>query len=599
MDMKTTLAFFILLATFQSISASGPAFLSDYYFQQEKQQDSSKVNDDQNVPSKEFVIDNDSQHGTNPFGDYNEAFYRVERLNEQIGLPPTKFNLRTPQATLEHFITSARNGKYEDAIHSLNYNLMPLDMTEADAIVLAKKLYFVLNQRVNIDWESLSDRPDGQTDISTTTNQAIAGKPRRSVFFGEIELDGRDVVLRVQRVRYKEFGAFWLISATTVDNIEPLYATYGPRKLDRMMPEWANIPLLGIPVWKIAGTLILIILAFLLGKLTIFLSRKLFAKSDAWWIRNIASKLAKPAGLLIGTLFFYITLNNLISLSGGFANFVYTSLIILIVISITWFVTRMVDYTMTYIAENRIGDITEEENEEARKLLTYISVGRRIVTFLVIVIGGYFIISQFRALEKVGISILASAGVATVILGIAAQNTLGNIFAGLQIAITRPVKVGDTVIINDDWGSVEEIGFTYLVVRTWDLRRQVVPLKYVISNIFENWSMTSSHQIRPIIVYADYRIDVSKVRDKFETLLKNEDAWDEETPPVLEVVDVTEKSIKLRALCSAKDANTAWKLHCILREKLVHYISQLENGQYLSKERLEIDSVSEQSKKTS
>ncbi|MDX1463214.1 MAG: mechanosensitive ion channel [Marinirhabdus sp.] len=556
---------------------------------QKQTKDSTEVNADQNQPTKKSVIDENAEHGNNPFGDYNEAFYRVDRLNEQIGLPPTEFNLRTPQAVLEHFIMSARNGKYEDAIHALNYNLMPLSMTEEDAITLSKKLYFVINQRVSIDWDGLSDRPDGQIDITTSTNKGIAGKPRRSVVFGEVELDGRDIVMRVQRVRYKEFGAFWLISANTVENIEPLYEAYGPRKLDRMMPEWANVPLLGIALWKLIGTLVLLLLAYGLAKLSVIVFRKLFAKSDKFLIKNIANTLAKPAGLLIGTVFFYITLNNLISLSGGFANFVYTSLIILIVASITWFVTRLVDYTMTYIAENKVGDISEEENDEARKLLTYISVGRRIITFLIVVIGGYFIISQFRALEKVGISLLASAGVATVILGIAAQNTLGNIFAGLQIAITRPVKVGDTVIIKDDWGSVEEIGFTYLVVRTWDLRRLVVPLKWVISNIFENWSMTSSQQIRPITLYADYQTDVSKVRDKFESLLKDSDDWDEDHPPILEVVEVTEKSIQLRALCSAKDTNTAWKLHCKLREELIAYISQLENGNYLSRERINLN----------
>ena len=558
------------------------------YAFQDKESDSTKVNNDKNLPSKDYVIKNEAQYGNNPFDDYNEAFYRVDRLNEQIGLPPTNFNLRTPQAVLEHFVISARNGKYEDAIHALNLNLMPLNLTEEQAIVLAKKLYFVMNQRVTVDWDALSDRPDGQIDISTTTNQAIAGKPRRSVVFGEVEIDGRDIVLRVQRIRYKEFGALWLISANTVENIEPLYEVYGPKKMDRIMPQWANVPFLGISLWKLLGTLLLGLLAYIVMRITIVVARKLFLKSEKGWIKNIANKLAKPAGLLIGTLFFYITLNALISLSGAFANFVYTSLIIMIVASITWFVTRMVDYLMTYIAENKVGDISEEENEEARKLLTYISVGRRIVTFLIVIIGGYFIISQFRALEKVGISILASAGVATVILGIAAQNTLGNIFAGLQIAITRPVKVGDTVIINDDWGNVEEIGFTYLVIRTWDLRRLIVPLKWVISNIFENWSMTSSHQIRPITIHADYNLNVPKVREKFETLVKESEDWDEDNPPILEVVDVTEKSIKLRALCSAKDATTAWKLHCKLREELVAYISKLQDGAYLSKERLDI-----------
>ena len=180
---------------------------------------------------------------------------------------------------------------------------------------------------------------------------------------------------------------------------------------------------------------------------------------------------------------------------------------------------RMVDSFMLYVAENKIGDTTMEENSEARKMLTYISVARRIVTFIVIIFGASVILSQFRSLEKLGISLMASAGVATVILGIAAQSTLGNIIAGIQIAITKPARIGDTVIIDDNWGYVEDIRFTYMVVRTWDWRRIVVPLKQVISNSFENWSMTSAHQIRPISIYADYRIDVKKVRKKFKEIL--------------------------------------------------------------------------------
>jgi small-conductance mechanosensitive channel len=553
-----------------------------------QQQDSTSRENGKKLPPKQSVLDSTTQYASNPFGDYNEAYYSVSRLNEQIGLPPKEFNLRTPQAALEHFVLSARNDRFEDAIYALNLNLMPEKLTKEQAVSLARKLYFVIDQRVQIDWDGLSDRPDGQIDISTTTNQAIAGKPRRSVVFGEVALGDRDIVLRVQRIRYKEYGALWMISANTVDNIEALYREYGPRKLDRMMPDWARIKFLGFPIWKFIGILAILLISWFFGRLVRLIIQKLLQNSDRAWLRHIANKLAVPAGVLFGTLSFYLLLDNLISLSGGFANIVYTSLIILIIGSITWFITKFVDYLMTYIAENKIGDISEETNEEARKMLTYISVGRRILTFVIVVVGGYIIISQFRALEKVGISLLASAGVATVILGIAAQNTLGNIFAGLQIAITKPVRVGDTVIIKDDWGNVEEIGFTYLVVRTWDLRRLVVPLKYIISNIFENWSMTSSHQVRPIILHADYRIDVSKIRSKFEELLKNSEKWDEENPPVVQVVDTSEESIQIRALCSAKDAQSAWELHCELREKLVSYICELEDGIYLTRTRVDI-----------
>ncbi|WP_339702277.1 mechanosensitive ion channel domain-containing protein [uncultured Marixanthomonas sp.] len=583
--MKKLLPFLTLLLSFFILGIS--------YGYAQSEQDSVQPVDESKLPSKNRVINDSAYYSSNPYTDYNEAYYRVNRLNEQVGLPPKQYNLRTPQATLEHFILKSRSGNYEEALYALNLNLLPQNITKEEAAILAEKLYFVINQRVSIDWDGLSDRPDGQIDISTSTNKAIAGKPRRSVVFGEVQLGERDIVMRVQRIRFEEYGALWLISANTVENIESLYEEYGPRRLDKMMPEWSRVHFLGFQVWKFFGIVILLFIAWFFGKFVTYLLRKILRKSKRPWIKSIADKLARPAGILFGTLFFYILLDNLISLSGGFANIVYTSLIILIIGSITWFITSFVDYLMTYIAENKIGDVSEEENEEARKMLTYISVARRIVTFLVVVIGGYIIISQFRALEKVGISLLASAGVATVILGIAAQNTLGNIIAGLQIAITKPVRIGDTVIIEEDWGHVEEIGFTYMVVRTWDLRRLVVPLKFVISEVFENWSMTSSHQIRPIYLYADYRVDVSKIRSEFEKMLEAEEDWDEDNPAVVEVVDMTEESVKIRALCSAKDAKTTWQLHCALREKLIAYICQLEDGIYLSRTRVDISNRSE------
>ncbi|MCC4212620.1 mechanosensitive ion channel family protein [Leeuwenhoekiella parthenopeia] len=558
-----------------------------------QESDSTATTNGRLLPSSDATVPENGDYGVNALQEYNEAYYVVNRLNEAIGLPPNKFNFQSPQATLEHFVVSARSGNYEDAACALNLNLLPDSLTPEQAATLAEKLYFILNQRVSIDWGSLSDRPDGQIDISTATNKAISGKPLRSVVFGEIGLDGRDIVLRLQRVKYKEFGAFWLISANTVENIDALYEQYGPRQLDRMMPDWARIKWLNMPVWKFAGTFLLIFISYLIGKFSLFILRRLFRKSKQIWVKTIAKKLATPAAWAIGVLFFYITLNKLISFGGSFASTLYAILLIAVIGTITWFIMRFIDSFMVYVAETKIGDADPEENSEARMMMTYISVARRVITFIVIIVGIAVILSQFRSLEKLGISLIASAGLATVILGVAAQSTLGNIIAGIQIAITRPARIGDTVIINDDWGYVEDIRFTYMVVRTWDQRRLIVPLKHIISNTFENWSMTSAHQIRPIILHADYEIDVSKIRAKFEEILKDNENWDEEYPPKVQVVETTETGIKIRALCSAKDASTTWDLHCELREELVRFICELENGKHLSKTRLQFENEPE------
>ncbi|WP_417886826.1 mechanosensitive ion channel family protein [Zunongwangia sp.] len=572
-------------------------FLICNLLQAQHYQDSTSQKPSRSLPSKDPTIKNKGDFRNNAIKEYNEAYYILNRVNKSIGLPPNRINFQTPQSVLEHFILQARNNNYKEAAYALNFNLLPDNITKEDAAKLAEKLYFVINQRVNINWDELPDRPDGQIDIQTTTNQAVAGKPRRSIVFGEIELGNRDIIMRLQRVKYKDYGPFWLISQNTVENIDPLYKEFGPRKLDRIMPDWARIKLWNIPIWKFVSTLIIAFICYLLGKLTALIIRKLLSKSKKVWIQDIAKKLSAPASLAVGVLTFYLLLNHLISFAGTFASTIYAILLIIVISSITWFFMRMIDYFMLNVAEKKIGDTSLEENSDARRMLTYISVARRVATFIIIVIGMSVVLSQFRSLEKLGVSLLASAGVATVILGIAAQSTLGNIIAGIQIAITKPARIGDTVIIEDNWGYVEDIRFTYMVVRTWDWRRIIVPLKYIISNTFENWSITAANQIRPIVLYADYRIDVQKIRTKFKELLEASDAWDEEKPPVVQVSEVTEKSIKIRCLCSAKDAFTTWDLHCSLREDLVRFIADLEDGEHLATSRIRIQEIPKKTKK--
>ncbi|BAO54201.1 mechanosensitive ion channel family protein [Nonlabens marinus] len=565
------------------------AFLLNTSFSQEKA-DSLDTKENR-PPSEESVIRENPSYGSNPIEEYNDSYYILSRINQNIGLPPTSMNFRTPQATLEEFIFSCREDDFEAAAYALNLNRMPSSLTKEKAAILAEKLFFVINQRVAIEWGSVSDRPDGQIDIQTATNQAIAGKPRRSVYFGQVDLNGRDAVLRLQRVKYLDYGAFWLISADTVENIEELYEVYGPRKLDRMIPSWARFDFLGIPVWKLVGTLLLLGIAFLMGKLVSRVMLWAFKNSRFSWLRVVHDTLSKPTGFAVAVLFFYITLNSLISFSGNLASWVYSFLLIVVICSITYLIMKFIDSFMIYVAENRIGDTNPEENSSARQMLTYVSVARRVVTFIIIIIGFIVIIGQFRSLEKLGISLLASAGVLTVVLGVAAQSTLGNIIAGVQIALTSPAKIGDTVYIDDEWCYVEDIRFTFMVVRTWDQRRLVIPLKYIISNIFENWSMTNPHQVRPIIVHADYRINVEDVRKKYDELLHSNDKWDEEHEPVIQVVEAEKDTIQIRALCSGKDASTTWALHCELREQLVDYIASLEDGLYLNRTRVELDDL--------
>jgi small-conductance mechanosensitive channel len=145
------------------------------------------------------------------------------------------------------------------------------------------------------------------------------------------------------------------------------------------------------------------------------------------------------------------------------------------------------------------------------------------------------------------------------------------------------------VIYNDQRGYVEDITYTYVLIQTWDQRRLIVPLRSIITQSFENWTKRSAHLMKPIYLYLDYTVDVNKVREKFDELLRVSDDWDEENPPVVQVTQFGEEAVEVRALCSAQDAMTAWDLHCHLREQLLNYVRDLNDGSHLPRRRLQFE----------
>lgn len=551
-------------------------------YAQENRTTTDTSNASEELPQKGSVVSDRSSIQGNPIESYQEAYFLLKTQPRAL---PSGIGLQTPQAALENFILNARNGRFWKASYSLNLKLLPENLTREQIIQLSRKLFYVINQKIYLNWEDVPDRADGQIDLTTNANKAIAGRPRKSILFGKTSLKERDMSFRVERVKSENTAPIWLISASTVENIEPLYAEYGPKMVDRIIPEWSRIEFLGVSIWKIILFLVFLTVSYLLFRASLYIFRLVNGKSDGGWVKNACLRLSHPTSFTMGVLLFYVLLNSFITFNAPFARYLNIVLLIFVVIAFTWLIIRILDTVMLHYAEQRLADTSKEENEESRKLMTYISVARRTITFLVLIIGLTVILSQFRSFQKLGVSLMASAGVATVVLGLAAQSTLGNIIAGVQIAITKPVRIGDTVIMNDEWGSVEDIGFTYMVVRIWDGRRLIVPLKRIISETFENWSLRNPAQIRPIDFYVDYQMDVDLLRSKFRELLGDSALWDHEQEPTIQVIDATEKSMKVRALCSAKDSYVAWDLHCALREGLIKYVGALENGSYLAKSR--------------
>jgi small-conductance mechanosensitive channel len=190
------------------------------------------------------------------------------------------------------------------------------------------------------------------------------------------------------------------------------------------------------------------------------------------------------------------------------------------------------------------------------------------------------------AIRQYGVSLFASAGAAGIVVGLAARPLLSNLLAGIQIAITQPVKIEDSVVINGEWGWVEDITSTYLVVRTWDWRRLIVPLSWFLEQPIQNWTRETTTIIGQVLLNVDYRTPIDEVRQELDRLVHASKLWDGNVVN-LQVVEATESTIQLRLLATSSDASRAWDLRCELREKMIAYL-QREHPDCLPRRRLEI-----------
>jgi small-conductance mechanosensitive channel len=257
---------------------------------------------------------------------------------------------------------------------------------------------------------------------------------------------------------------------------------------------------------------------------------------------------------------------------------------ILFIMAIAWGLITAIRTTRDRLLAK--ADLTLADNLEIRKIHTQYSILVRIAVFTIILIAISVTLMTFEGVRSIGISLFASAGVAGLIIGLAAQKALGTILAGLQIAITQPIRIDDVVIVENEWGWIEEIHLTYVVVRIWDLRRLIVPSTYFLDQPFQNWTRTSADILGTVFIYTDYTMPVAALRDELTRLLEANPMWDRKVN-VLQVTDAREYTLEIRALMSASSSPRAWDLRVHVREKLIEFI-QREYPACLPKTRVDV-----------
>lgn len=326
--------------------------------------------------------------------------------------------------------------------------------------------------------------------------------------------------------------------------------------------------------------------AILIHQVGFGIARRVVKRLNTIAGQSLVKRSSRPMAFILPVIALQLVL-PLVPLPPGLASVVPHAISIALIIGVTWLLARLT-YVPADIVDARF-PMTDADNLRARRLATLVRIMRQVTAVTIIVIGAAVALMTFPQARQLGASVLASAGIAGLAVGMAARPALSNIIAGIQIALTEPIALDDVVIVEGEYGNIEEITTTYVVVRVWDLRRLIIPLSHFIEKPFQNWTRTSADLLGSVMVHTDFTVPVGAVRAELDRLLEGNQRWDGKVKNV-QITDATGGRVEMRLLMSAARAGVLWDLRCEIREKIVDFI-QREYPGALQRTRVELGPV--------
>ena len=327
-----------------------------------------------------------------------------------------------------------------------------------------------------------------------------------------------------------------------------------------------------VPAWLV-GAVTIIVPAIVVLALSRWIIRRLMRLAGRYspFLQRLFARSQGPVSLML------VTLVSGIALAGARFPWEVTAAIgrtlaVAFVVALGWAAAIALDIGVEIYLRRFHTD--SEDNLLARKHVTQMRILQRVAKTLLVIVTTAAALMTFESVRQYGVSLFASAGAAGLVLGLAARPVLGNLLAGIQIAMTQPIRVEDQVVVDGEAGSIETITSTYIVVRLWDLRRMVVPLSYFIEKPFQNWTYEGAAQIGSVLLRVGPSVSVDRLRRKLDEIVHQSALWDGEVAR-LEVTDITIDAVELRALVSARTPTQSWNLRCEVREKLLEFLQAL------------------------
>lgn len=335
---------------------------------------------------------------------------------------------------------------------------------------------------------------------------------------------------------------------------------------DQLLDQFDHFP---DYVWDaiLTGVAVLIgtILKFLL---TLLLRRKPPGAPHFSVTRATLSRLGQPMSYFLPLLVFNFLL-PLMKMRSNVYPIVNKTIEILLAISFANVLIGIVRIFEDYVYHTY--DIQKADNLKERKIRTQLQFIRRMAITLILILTACVILLSFNNLRKIGTGLLTGVGVGGIIIGFAAQKSLSNLLAGFQLAFTQPLRIDDVLVVEGEWGRVEEITLTYVVLNIWDQRRLILPINYFIEKPFQNWTRTTADIIGTVFLYLDYMTPIEPLRAELTRLLDNDPLWDKRVK-ILQITNTSEKTMEVRALMSATSSGNAFDLRCNVREGLIKFL---------------------------
>jgi small-conductance mechanosensitive channel len=323
-------------------------------------------------------------------------------------------------------------------------------------------------------------------------------------------------------------------------------------------------------LWLTSLTLSAILVGLLLHCAIFAFAKRIANRSEKPFYKLFIKHQARPTRLLF-PLLALLGVIPFLPVSQEIASRLNHAVGLLLIACLSWLLIATLDVLQDYIAHRQA--LEQGDDLAARRLRTQVQVLRHIATVVIVIITIAIMVMTFPSARHIGESLFASAGLAAVVAGLAARTTLSNLLAGAQIGVSQPIRLEDVVIVEGEWGWIEEITMTYVVVRIWDLRRLILPISYFIEKPFQNWTRNTADLLGTVFVYTDYTVPVNEVREELHRILQSSGMWDGKVWG-LQVTNATERTIELRGLMSAPGSSAAWDLRCYVREKLIAFLQE-------------------------